>query len=537
MTSLGDLHLIGTDPRSPVAAPEVVGAKAHGLMRLDHLGVPVPPGFALGTELGRETLARGQAPDQLRPLLAAGVRQLEAATGRGLGSDRRPLLLSVRSGAPVSMPGMMDTVVDVGMNERAVSGLVRATGNPRLAWDCRRRLVEGFATTVRRLDPRPFEEVTRARVREAGLDSERDLDAAELRELDRSLLRLYRDLSGEPFPEDPMIQLEASVEAVFRSWATPRASAYRALHGIGETLGSAALVQAMVFGNAGPTSGTGVGFTRDPATGKPELYVDFLFGAQGEDLVSGRVAARDARRLGTALPGVMREVKRLAAELERSFADVQEFEFTVEEGRLWVLQTRRAKRTPWAALEAAVGLVRDGIIDPATALDRLEGTDLEHLERILLEVPPGLAPLATGVPAGLGAAVGAAAFDCERARQRAAAGSPVVLVRPELSTDDLPGIAVAGGVLAARGGRTSHAAVVARELGKACVVDCRALDVDAEARRCRLGETSIAEGEFLSVDADSGRIFAGALPVVRERPGEALREVKRWQALVADPCA
>ncbi|HVP69418.1 MAG TPA: PEP/pyruvate-binding domain-containing protein [Anaeromyxobacteraceae bacterium] len=533
MTALSEVRLIGTRGSSPPAPPEAVGAKAHGLMRLDALGVPVPPAFVLGTDLGRATLERGTLPDEGRFQLVAGVRQLEAATGRMFGSARRPLLVSVRSGAPVSMPGMMDTVLDVGVNELSVQGLIRATGNPRLAWDCHRRLVEGFATTVRGLDPGPFEELTRRRLRADGLGSERDLDAAALRELVRVMLRTYADLAGEPFPQDPMAQLEAAVAAVFRSYASTRATAYRALHQIECPPGSAALVQAMVFGNAGPASGTGVGFTRDPATGRPGLYVDFLFGGQGEDLVSGRVAAREALRLAAALPAVMRQVERLPSLLERAFGDVQEFEFTVEEGKLWVLQTRRAKRTPWAALESAVGLVRDGVIDPATALARLEGLDLDRIERVALEVPPGAAPLATGVPAGVGAAVGTAVFDTARAQELARDGQSVVLVRPALSTEDLPAIAVSSGVVAAAGGRTSHAAVVARELGKACLVDCRVLVVDAPGRCCRVGETVLREGDAVSLDASTGQVFAGSLSVTRERPLASLQEIERWRRLRA----
>jgi pyruvate,orthophosphate dikinase len=521
------LHLIGGGGmRGTPVSPDVVGAKAHGLMRLDALGLPVPPAFVLGTAHSRGVLA---ARDPPLALLSAGIRQLEGATGRIFGGARRPLLVAVRSGAPVSMPGMMDTVLDVGMNAETVRGLVRATGNARLAWDCQRRLVHSFAATVEGLPPEPFERLVRRRLDSEGASRPCQLDAPALRDLARDSLDLFRDLSGRSFPQDPLEQLQAAVRAVFRSWDSPRAAAYRTLKGIPGEAGTAAMVQAMVFGNAGPTSGAGVGFTRNPVTGGDELYLDFLFDAQGEDLVSGREAARDATRLAAVLPHVAEELGRVRAVLETAFRDLQEFEFTVEDGRLYLLQTRAGKRTPWAAARVAVDLVREGLIDVPTALASLEGIAIDRLERVRLVAGPAQAPLATATPAGMGVAVGAIALDASVAWSRAAAGEPVVLVRREISTEDLPGLAVADGIVTTTGGRTSHAAVVARELGKACLVDCRGLRIDLETRRCAFESRTLAEGETVSLDGESGLVFAGRLPVEREKPVEMLELLQRWR--------
>jgi pyruvate,orthophosphate dikinase len=522
------LHFVGGGwVRGAPLAPALVGAKAHGLMRLDALGLPVPPGFVLGTEMCREWLSTGEISARARDLVAAGIRHVENVTGKAFGGGRRPLLVAVRSGGPVSMPGMMDTVLDVGLGSETLRGLVRATGNARLAWDSYRRLVHSFATTVQGLTPEPFDRILKDRLRAEGSASVRELDADALRKVAEESLQAFADLAGTPFPEDPWTQLLLAIEAVFRSWNTPRAVAYRGMRRIDPESGTAALVQAMVFGNAGPTSGSGVGFTRDPATGANEPYLDFMFDAQGEDIVSGREAGRDTERLPRVLPRVAAELDRVRDTLERAFRDVQEFEFTVEEGTLYLLQTRRAKRTPWAAVHIAVDLAREGVIDERTALALVQDVELASVRRVRLVASASDEVLATATPAGVGVAVGRAVLDPARARATASTGVPVILVREEISTSDLP---------AASGGRTSHAAVVARELGKACLVDCRALRIDGPRRQCAFGPRAVAENDFLSIDGEEGVVYAGRLPIAREQPDEAIEQIREWRdAAGVDP--
>jgi pyruvate,orthophosphate dikinase len=513
--------------------PGEVGNKAANLIRLSRLGLPVPPGFVLGTGLCRGYFERGgRLPEGFRERLAVELRQLENATGSFFGSVRRPLLLAVRSGAPVSMPGMMETVLDVGVNDAVVQGLIRRTGNPRLAWDCYRRLVESYGEVVLGCPAPGFEEIVERAVRAAGVDGVHELEASALERVTAEALERLRAASGEPFPQDPWAQLEGAVEAVLRSWRSDRARAYRRAHGLGDELGTAVTVQAMVFGNAGATSGSGVGFTRDPSTGADELYLDFAFNAQGEDVVSGRQALADARSLARLLPGVEAELRRVKTVLEGELGDLQDFEFTVQAGQLYLLQTRAGKRTPWAALRIAVDLVKEGVIDPETALERLADLDLGRLERRRL-ADADRQPLACATGAGVGVAVGRVALDPGRAVEMAGAGAPVILVRRDTSTADYEGMAAAEGILTRVGGRTSHAAVVARQLGKVCLVGCRELELDDRHRRCRIAGRDLTEGDQLSLDGDGGRVYAGAVPVVRERPEEALAEVERWRSAVA----
>lgn len=355
-----------------------------------------------------------------------------------------------------------------------------------------------------------------------------------MRELARASVALARALAGQPIPVDPAAQLEAAILAVMRSWTSPRAREYRRLTGVPDETGTAVVVQMMVFGNGGGLSGSGVGFTRDPSTGADELYVDFLFNAQGDDVVSGRHAVSGVSRLAQSLPEVHEELLAAKRRLETSLGDMQDFEFTVEDGRLYFLQTRAGKRTPWAALQIAVDLVRAGVSTPSEALERLRPYDLPTITRVRLGAETEPTRLATAVGAGLGVASGAVVFDAERARARAADG-PVILVRPDIATDDVAGIAAASGVLTAAGGRTSHAAVVARHLGKVCVVGCRALTVDEARRRAVLGNTTLVEGDRITLDGESGGVYAGVVEVTIERPEEALAEVARWQQAVSDP--
>jgi pyruvate,orthophosphate dikinase len=522
---MAPLALLGTGvaPAGELAR-EVIGNKGAGLARLAAAGFPVPPTFALGTDVCRRELGGG-APD-LPDLLSRGLRALERATGRVFGAARRPLLVSVRSGAPVSMPGMLATVLDVGLCEATLPGLVRATGNPRMAWDAFRRLVQSYAEAVHGVPPDPFERALEARLESSAVRSERELDAGQLRALTGELLGLFAERVGHAFPQDPAEQLAEAARAVFRSWNDPRAVAYRRHRGIDDALGTAALIQAMVFGNAGGTSGTGVAFTRDPGTGEKELVLDFLLDAQGDDLVTGRRTAHGAGELARVAPGLLAELRQVAEGLERLFRDVQDFEFTVEAGKLYLLQARSAQRTPWAALRIAVDLVREGLVDETAGLRLVEGLDLESISRTRL-VHGGLAPVARAVPASPGVAVGRAAFDAASAAARAGAGERAILVRRDASTSDLPGMLAAAGILTERGSRTAHAAVVARQLGKPCLVGCRELRVDA-AGGASLGPARLAPGDLLSLDGSSGDVYAGAVEAVVERPAAEIAAARRW---------
>lgn len=516
---------------SSAARAATMGSKASGLLRLAQLGLPVPPAFVLGTPICREYFARGgQLPDGTRELIAQGLSRLEEATGRSFGSARRPLLVSVRSGAPVSMPGMLRTVLNVGLSEHNLHGLLRCSGNPRRVRDCYRRLVRDFTEVVHGTDAGQFDALVVRHCAQQGLASSSELDSVTLSQIVEESLELALALTGAPFPQDPMEQLLSAIEAVFRSWNDARARHYRRSNGIDDAMGTAVTVQAMVFGNDGDTSGAGVGFTRDPATGENHLYLDFLFNAQGEDVVSGRHAGHENARLSQRLPLVAAELARMRTVLEAEFHDMQDFEFTVESGRLYLLQTRTAKRTPWSALRIAVDMVSEQLITQAEALTRLDGVALDGLERLRLAGNVRARPLATATPASIGVASGAIVFDAARAAELAARGESVILVRPDISTADVEGIAAAQGVLTAAGSRTSHAAVVARQLGKVCLVNCQALRALPQESSCTLGDTRLHEGDALTLDADTGRVYAGRLAVVRERPQAELAQVVAWRS-------
>ena len=516
---------------SSAARAATMGSKASGLLRLAQLGLPVPPAFVLGTPICREYFARGgQLPDGTRELIAQGLSRLEEATGRSFGSARRPLLVSVRSGAPVSMPGMLRTILNVGLSEHNLHGLLRCSGNPRRVRDCYRRLVRDFTEVVHGTDVGQFDALVVRHCAQQGLASSSELDSVTLSQIVEESLELALALTGAPFPQDPMEQLLSAIEAVLRSWNDAKARHYRRSNGIDDAMGTAVTVQAMVFGNDGDTSGAGVGFTRDPATGENHLYLDFLFNAQGEDVVSGRHAGHENARLSQRLPLVAAELARMRTVLEAEFHDMQDFEFTVESGRLYLLQTRTAKRTPWSALRIAVDMVSEQLITQAEALTRLDGVALDGLERLRLAGNVSARPLATATPASIGVASGAIVFDAARAAELAARGESVILVRPDISTADVEGIAAAQGVLTAAGSRTSHAAVVARQLGKVCLVNCQALRALPQESSCTLGDTRLHEGDALTLDADTGRVYAGRLAVVRERPQAELAQVAAWRS-------
>lgn len=505
-----------------------IGAKAANLARMAALGLPVPPAFVLPVKLCADIISHhAHAERRLRDGLKEGIAFLEDATGKRFGDRRQPLLVSVRSGAARSMPGMLDTVLNVGCTPDAVHGLIRATGRPRLAWDCRRRFLESFGETVLGLDADAFAVRIAELVGAEGADSDRELDSEALERLAGDEQVLVED-RADGWLDDAVAQLEAAAQAVYRSWMSERAQTYRKLQQLEELEGTAVTVQAMVFGNGGLASGAGVAFSRDPSTGAPRPMIDLVLDAQGEDVVSGRRAPDSADAIARALPRTEAELGDVLKRLEREFTDVQDVEFTVEDGRLWILQTRAAKRTPRAAVRIAIDLVHEGLITQDEALTRIEDIDLAALTEIRL-VSPGK-PATAGVGASGGIGIGRAAFDSESAQRLSAAGEPVILLRPDTSTADVAGFALAAGIVTAVGARTSHAALVARQMGKPCVVGCRELKIDPVARRAQLASALLCEDEWVTIDGDAGELHLGRCETVETRPEAELAEIAAWHA-------
>jgi pyruvate,orthophosphate dikinase len=404
------------------------------------------------------------------------------------------------------------------------------TGNPRLAWDSYRRLIQSFAEVVHGAKPDAFDAARARQLKAAGLADAGELDFIALRELATEYLEIYRELAGASFPQSPLDQLAAATEAVFRSWSGKKALTYRRIHRLRGAAGTAVCIQTMVYGNSGGTSGSGVAFTRDPATGENALYMDFLFNAQGDDVVSGRHEPGERAQISALLPEVAQQIEALRARLEAEFGDLQEFEFTLQNGQLFMLQTRSGKRTPLAALRIAVEMVEQGLLEPEAALARLAGCRLKAIHTAAIRAKEGQAPLARAISAGVGVAVGEIALDPDTARRRAAAKKAVILVREDISTDDVAAIAAAAGILTARGGRTAHAAVVARQLGKVCLVGCRELAIDPAKRSCSIGGKLLREGQVIALDGGAGEIYAGAVDIVRARPERELAVVASWRA-------
>jgi pyruvate, orthophosphate dikinase len=511
-------------------AAEMVGGKAANLARMAVLDLPVPPAFVLPISLCAATVAgKAEAVRDLADGLAEGIAFLEKATGKRFGDRRHPLLVSVRSGAARSMPGMLETVLDVGCTPTAVRGLIRMTGHPRFAIDCRRRFLESYGEVVLGVDRAAFAKKRDSLVAAEGVSSERTLDCEALERLVASYEQIVEDVD-HVLSDDPMEHLKSAAQAVFRSWTSDRACTYRKLQHLEDLQGTAVTVQAMVFGNNGASSGAGVAFSRDPSTGAARPVVDVLFDSQGEDVVSGGHNPETEESLAQALPDVAAQLREAMRRLEQDFADIQDVEFTIENGKLWMLQTRAAKRTPQAALRLAIDFVKEGRIAPAEALLRLAGLDLHTLANKRLVVAGE--PVIRGICASAGIAVGRAAFDPEGAA-RVAGAEPVILVRPDTTTADVGGFAIAAGIVTAIGGRTAHAALVARQMGKPCIVGCSELSIDVAGRRARLAGVAIKEGDWLSIDGEAGAIYLGRGEVIAERPEAELAEIERWRKAAA----
>ena len=528
-----EVYLIGCgiDMKKNVcqASAQTMGFKAWNLLRMAKMSLPVPPAFVLGTHYCVDPIARKLASHS--SVWRCGLRALERTTGLGFGDTRNPLLLSVRSGAPISMPGMMETLLNIGLCDMTVGGILRQTGNPRLVWDAYRRLVAMYGEVVVGLPAQLFSETTTALV---GTRDERDLDFMELRELTRRFLEVYENAAHQPFPQDPEVQLADAIEAVFASWQSSKACTYRRLNGLSDAIGTAVTVQSMVFGNAGGHSGAGVGFTRNPATGEPTLWVDFLFNAQGEDVVSGRRSANGHEELATVLPEVWNSLQEAARQLEHAFSDMQDFEFTVQDSRLFMLQTREGKRTPYAKARIALDLLDENLIDVNIARERTVGLDQDVLaqSRIVTEDGTNRMPLAHAASASNGVVIGEIALDEARTVARHGAGKSVILVRRDAETSDLTALASAAGLLTQRGARTSHAAVVARQLGKVCLIGCTELQIDEIARTIKFGDTILHEGDLMTLDGNEGTLFAGAAQTEIKYPMELLARLKSlWEPI------
>ncbi len=498
----------------------VLGGKGANLAEMTNLGVPVPPGFTIACNCCVDFLATAQRGDGLEAEVAANLARLEQATGRGFGDPRNPLLVSVRSGAAVSMPGMMETILNLGLNDRTVQGLAQQSGNARFAYDSYRRFLQMYGDVVLGVPVHDFEHLLMAKRLTAGAHTDAELDEHTLRNLVEEYKSLIRNATGRDFPMDVQEQLWGAIEAVWKSWTLKKAVDYRRVNGIPETLGTAVNIVAMVYGNMGEDSGTGVAFTRDPSTGERQFYGEFLVNAQGEDVVAGIRTPLHIDEMAQRLPGAYADLLRVQELLERHFRDMQDLEFTVERGTLYLLQTRTGKRTAAAAIRIAGEMVDEGLITSAEALQRVNAAQLDQLLHPVIDPSAHARPIAVGLPASPGAAAGIAVFDPDVAEMRAAEGQSVILVRDETTPEDFHGIVAARAVLTSRGGMTSHAAVVARGMGKCAIVGCKDISVDVRNRHFSVNGTVIAEGDWLTLDGGTGRVFPGDLPTI---PSEVVR--------------
>jgi len=493
---------------------DLLGGKGANLAEMTNLGLPVPPGFTISTDACRAYLEEGAVPAVLADEVSAALDRVEQAMGRTLGNATDPLLVSVRSGAKFSMPGMMETVLNVGLNDQSVAGLARVAGDERFAWDSYRRLIQMFGKTVLDIDGELFSNALEALKDQRGTTADTDLTAEDLRALVDTYKGIVRDVTGAPFPQDPREQLDQATEAVFRSWNTERARIYRRRERISDDLGTAVNIVTMVFGNMGDTSGTGVAFTRDPSSGHSGVYGDYLQNAQGEDVVAGIRNTLSLVDLETLDKTSHDQLLDIMATLEGHYRDLCDIEFTIERGKLWMLQTRVGKRTPAAAFRVATELVDEGVITEGEALTRVTGEQLTSLMFPQFDPDADKELLTRGTAASPGAATGVIVFNNAQAEAAAKEGRRCVLVRRETNPDDLPGMVAAEGVLTARGGKTSHAAVVARGMGKTCVVGADALLIDAVAGTVSVGGRELTGDDTIAIDGSTGEVFLGEVPVV-----------------------
>ncbi len=506
---------------------ELLGGKGLGLSEMAHLGVPVPAGFTITTDACRAYLTNGgELPAGLEDEIADHIERLERITGATFGDPSNPLLVSVRSGAAISMPGMMDSILDLGLNDKAVQGLTAATGSARFAQDSYRRLIQMYGEVVEGVDGHHFEAALDELKLERGVENDIDLTAADLMVLVERYKQIYDDEAGRPFPE-PHEQLMRAVRAVFDSWNSPRARVYRQEYEIADDLGTAVNVMQMVFGNKGDDCGTGVCFSRDPSTGEPGICGEFLVNAQGEDVVAGIRLPLPLEDMRGLFPAAFDQLEQTVEQLERHYRDVQDIEFTVEQGRLYLLQTRSAKRTAAASVKTAVAMVEEGLLSRDDAIGRIDPAQLDHLLHPMLDPRSTYEVVAKGLAASPGAAVGHAVFDADTAEARGQT-EDVILVRWETSPDDIHGMIAAKGIFTAHGGIASHAALVARGMGKPCVAGCADLTIDMERRIATIGGHAVAEGDVITLDGGSGSVILGAVELVPARINADLQTILGW---------
>ncbi|HMV99538.1 MAG TPA: pyruvate, phosphate dikinase [Acidobacteriota bacterium] len=508
---------------------DLLGGKGAGLAEMMLAGLPVPPGFTITTHSCNEYYSAGKVfPAGLWDEVLAAMKTVEQTTGKGFGNPENPLLVSVRSGAKFSMPGMMDTVLNLGLNDVTVQGLAKLTSNERFAQDAYRRFIQMFGRIVLGIPGEKFDHIFEHAKHHKGVHLDTDLTADDLKEIVVKFQSVVFKETGQSFPSDPYKQLELSIQAVFSSWFGKRAVDYRRVNKIPDDLGTAVNIVAMVFGNMGQDSGTGVAFTRNPSTGERLLFGEYLTNAQGEDVVAGIRTPAKIAHLQDEMPEVYAEFAKVAETLERHYKDVQDLEFTIERGKLWMLQTRNAKRTGPAAVKVAVDMVHEGILSKADAVLRVEPAQLDQLLHPRVDPEAAVNLLATGLPASPGAAVGTVVFDPDTAETRGNAGEKVILVRVETSPEDFHGMVAAQAILTARGGMTSHAAVVARGMGKCCVAGCGSLEIDYDARQFKVGDRVIKEGEYITLDGSTGRVIEGQVPLIEPEITGDFREFMSW---------
>jgi len=501
---------------------DLLGGKGAGLAEMTNVGVPVPPGFTITTEVCKLYYQNNMTiPKDLDPQIKIGLNHIEKLTGMKFADPKDPLLVSVRSGAKFSMPGMMDTILNLGLNDQTIQGLIKKTDNERFVYDSYRRFIQMFGNVVLGIDKHEFEEIIDHRKKKANAKLDTDLNVDDLRYIIKKYKEKVREKTGSDFPQDVRLQIEMARDAVFRSWNNPRAITYRKLNDIPGNLGTAVNIQAMVFGNMGETSATGVGFTRDPSTGKKEFYGEYLTNAQGEDVVAGIRTPRHISNLAKEMPRVYKELKEITAKLEKHYRDVQDFEFTIQEGKLYMLQTRTGKRTTAAAVKIAVDMVKEKLINKQEALLRVEPASLEQLLHPRIDPKAQPTVIAKGLAASPGAASGMVVFSADDAVRFSQAGNKVILVRQETNPDDIAGMNVAEGILTARGGMTSHAAVVARGMGKCCVAGAEEIKVYEVDRKFITGKSVVAEGDIITLNGSKGEVMLGEVAKIEpELSGE-----------------
>ncbi len=507
---------------------DLLGGKGANLAEMANLGIPVPPGFTITTEVCLLYLEKGAYPAEVIDQINSTISKLESVTGKKFGDNENPLLLSVRSGARVSMPGMMDTVLNLGLNDETVVGLAKRTGNERFAYDSYRRFLTMFGDVVLDIEHEKFESVLSDMKKDLGLTLDTELSAVSLRELAEAFKDIIRNETGKDFPQDPRKQLQMAIDAVFDSWNNQRAITYRRLNNIPGKWGTAVNVQSMVYGNMGETSGTGVAFTRDPATGEKRFFGEYLMNAQGEDVVAGIRTPQPISTLEQTLPEAYAKLEEIYRKLENHFKDMQDIEFTIEEGNLYMLQTRTGKRTAAAALRIAVEMVDEGLIDKRTALTRVTPEQIDRLLHPTIDPEAEYEAIATGLPASPGAAVGKVVFTAEHAEEMAKKNEKAILVRTETSPEDIGGMDAAQGILTVRGGMTSHAAVVARGMGKPCVAGCGSVSIDMGSSTFTVCDITVNEGDYVTIDGSTGNLIVGKVDLVTPGVSGGLDKLLSW---------